>query len=172
MFVLSIIVCTVGYVCIFCGDQVFVYCVSFLFMIIIYEALYTWCLRHSICSAWFLYIRISTCYVYICNFFIMKPPPSSQCMEELQILLQCFDRLVVPVAEQMLEGPVACLTFLGIKLDIIQMVWCLLPHKLKKLKELVVEWLPKRACWVRDLQLLIGKLQHACKVVHPGKTFP
>ena len=38
--VLSIIVCTVGYVCIFCGDQVFVYFVSFLSMII-YEVLYT-----------------------------------------------------------------------------------------------------------------------------------
>ena len=37
---LSVIVCTVGYVCIFCGDQVFVYFVSFLSMII-YEVLYT-----------------------------------------------------------------------------------------------------------------------------------
>ena len=38
--VFSIIVCTVGYVCIFCGDQVFVYFVGFLSMII-YEVLYT-----------------------------------------------------------------------------------------------------------------------------------
>ena len=39
--VLSIIVCTIGYVCIFCGDQVFVYFVTFLSMII-YEVLYTY----------------------------------------------------------------------------------------------------------------------------------
>ena len=32
--VLSVIVYTVGYVCIFCGDQIFVYFVSFLPMII------------------------------------------------------------------------------------------------------------------------------------------
>ena len=38
--VLSIIVCTVGHVCILCGDQIFVYFVSFLSMII-YEVLYT-----------------------------------------------------------------------------------------------------------------------------------
>ena len=36
----AIIVCTVGYVIIFCGDQVFVYFVSFLSMIT-YEVLYT-----------------------------------------------------------------------------------------------------------------------------------
>ena len=38
--VLSVTVCTVGYVCLFCGDQIFVYFVSFLSMII-YEVLYT-----------------------------------------------------------------------------------------------------------------------------------
>ena len=37
--VLSVIVCTVGYVCLFCADQMFVYFVSFLSMII-YEVLY------------------------------------------------------------------------------------------------------------------------------------
>ena len=36
---LSVTVCTVGYVCLFCGDQIFTGFVSFLSMII-YEALY------------------------------------------------------------------------------------------------------------------------------------
>ena len=62
-----------------------------------------------------------------------------------QILLQCFGRLGVPVAEQKLEGPATCLTFLGIELDTGQMVRCLSPNKLKELKELVAEWLPKKA---------------------------
>ena len=74
--VLSVTICTIGYVClfcgdqifvyfvgikfscilwgsnfrVFCGDQIFVYFVSFLSMMI-YEVLYTWCLRrHNICS--------------------------------------------------------------------------------------------------------------------------
>ena len=59
--VLSVTVCTVGYICLFCGDQIFVDFVSFLSMII-YEILYTWCLRYNICSAGFLDIRISTCF--------------------------------------------------------------------------------------------------------------
>ena len=51
--VLSVTVCTVGYICVFRGDQIVVDFVSFLSMII-YEVLYTWCLRYNICSAWFL----------------------------------------------------------------------------------------------------------------------
>ena len=38
--VLSVTVCTVGYICLFRGDQIFMDYVSFLFMII-YELLYT-----------------------------------------------------------------------------------------------------------------------------------
>lgn len=69
--------------------------------------------------------------VYLYYIFIMAPPQSSQCMEELQILLQCIDRLGVLVAEQKLEGSAVYCTFLGIELDT-----TLLPHKLRKLKQL------------------------------------
>ena len=34
-----------------------------LLSVIIYEVLYTCCLRYNICSAWFLDIRISTCFL-------------------------------------------------------------------------------------------------------------
>ena len=57
--VLSLTVCTVEYVCLFCEDQISMYFISFLSMII-YEVLYTWCLRRNVCSAWFLDIKIST----------------------------------------------------------------------------------------------------------------
>ena len=60
--VLSVTVCTIGYVCLFHRDQVFVDFVGFLSMII-YEVLYTLSgrLRYNIFSAWFLDTRISTC---------------------------------------------------------------------------------------------------------------
>ena len=45
-------------------DQIFMDFVGFLSMII-YEVLYTCCLRHNICSTWFLDIRISTCFMVI-----------------------------------------------------------------------------------------------------------
>ena len=44
-------------------------------------------------------------------------------------------------------------------------------NKLSALKEMIGEWLTRKSCTVRDLQSLAGKLQHACKVVRPGRTF-
>ena len=55
----------------FCGDQIFVDFVSFLIHDN-YEVLYTRCLRYNIFSAWFLDIRISTCYTVVWKYFIVK----------------------------------------------------------------------------------------------------
>ena len=61
--VLSVTICTVGYVCSFLRDQIFADFVSFKFLsMIIYEVLYILSyLRYNMCSSWFLDIRISTC---------------------------------------------------------------------------------------------------------------
>ena len=44
--VLSVTVCTVGYVCLFCGDQIFMYLVSFL-SVISYEVISLGTLGHT-----------------------------------------------------------------------------------------------------------------------------
>ena len=41
------------------GDQIYVDFVR----LFIHENLYAWCLRYNICSAWFIDIRISTCFL-------------------------------------------------------------------------------------------------------------
>ena len=43
--------------------------------------------------------------------------------------------------------------------------------KVRELKELIREWSQKKSCRIKDLQSLVGKLQLACKVVHPGRSF-
>ena len=35
----------------------------------------------------------------------------------------------------------------------------------------MADWLHKKSCRIQDLQSLVEKLQHACKVVRPGRTF-
>ena len=45
------------------------------------------------------------------------------------------------------------------------------PEKLLKLKEQLLWWKDRRSCTKSDLQSLAGSLQHACKVVRPGRTF-
>lgn len=45
------------------------------------------------------------------------------------------------------------------------------PKKLKRLKELLKQWLEKKAATKRSTLSLIGELAHASKVVAPGRTF-
>ena len=82
---------------------------------------------------------------YLDDFLIVAPPDSSVCEENLYKLKALFDKLHIPIAEE--------------------------KEKLRDLKLLVEEWLGKKLSLVKDLQSLVGKLQHASKVVHPGRTF-
>ena len=69
------------------------------------------------------------------------------------------------------EGPTTCLTFLGIEVDTLNGQLRLPADKLARLTATVNEWGARRACTHRHLQSLIGLLNHACKVVRPGRCF-
>ena len=92
----------------------------------------------------------------------------------LDNLLATLDVLRLPVAVEKLEGPITKLTFLGIELDTVNMVRCLPPDKLADVKQTVATWLrrkDRRSCDKHALESLVRKLQHASKVVRPGRTF-
>lgn len=114
---------------------------------------------------------VETIFHYLDDYLIVAPPNSDRGKEDLHRLLAVFERLRVPVAAEKLEGPADCIVFLGIEVDTQAMVLRLPLPKLEELKSLIREWLVKRSCVKRDLQSLVGKLQHACKVVRPGRTF-
>ena len=114
---------------------------------------------------------VETLLHYLDDFLIVVLPASEQCSEDLRKLLHVFARLRIPVAMEKLEGPTTRLTFLGIELDTHLMVLRLPQEKLRELRTLLAQWCTWRYCHTRDLQLLVGKLQHACKVVRPGRTF-
>ena len=105
---------------------------------------------------------------YLDDFLMISPAESPKGSQDLNIILTLFDRLHVPVAPEKVEGPTTQLTFLGIEMDTENMILRLPENKLSTLKEMIVEWLTRKSCTVRDLQSLAGKLQHACKVVCPG----
>ena len=79
--------------------------------------------------------------------------------------------LGVPLATHKVEGPSLVLEFLGILLDTTAMEARLPEDKLLRLRSLVHEWIGKKSCTKRELLSLIGLLQHASKVVVPGRTF-
>ena len=75
--------------------------------------------------------------------------------------------LGIPLALEKVEGPSTSLTFLGIILDTARMEERLPDDKLQRTQQMVEEWLTTK----REILSLIGVLQHAVKVVRPGRTF-
>lgn len=67
--------------------------------------------------------------------------------------------------------PATCMTFLGVEFDTQAMQLRLPQQKQQKLEELVLRWCDRTYATKKELQSLAGHLQHACKVVKPGRCF-
>ena len=82
--------------------------------------------------------------------------------------LETCCRLGFPVADEKTVDPATLITFFGIEVDSVGMQFRL---PMVKLKELVASWRKRKRCRKRELQSLAGYLNHACKVVRPGRRF-
>ena len=88
-----------------------------------------------------------------------------------QIMVDVFNYLGVPQEQSKLEGPATCLKFLGIEVDTMTLQIRLPSEKLHHLKEQLAAAVSKRCMSKRNLQSLTSLLQHATKVVRPGRPF-
>ena len=105
------------------------------------------------------------------DFFVVEPPPRSNCMTSLCKLLTLLTKLNVPIANKKTYSASTQLEFLGILLDSTKMIASLPSDKLERAKQDLSAWLPKKSCTLRELQSLIGTLQFVCRVVVPGRAF-
>ena len=112
-----------------------------------------------------------TLFHYLDDFLTVGEPASSECSVSVTILLSVIGYLGIPVAMDKLEGLSTCITFLGIEIGTVVGEIRLPEVKVVELQKLIRTWLGRRSCSKQDLQSLIGKVQHACKVVCPGRTF-
>lgn len=108
---------------------------------------------------------------YLDDFVVLGPPKSDKCRSDLKVALETCGELCMPVAEEKTMGPATVLPLLGIELDSELLQLRLPPGKLEKLKQLVEAWRKRKGCSKRELQSLAGHLNHACKVVRPGRRF-
>ena len=108
-------------------------------------------------------------YHYLDDFVLLSK--AEEAAEQLNLFLGLLLDLGMPVAPEKLEGPGPVVTFLGIEIDTLTMELRLPEKKLVELGREVREWLGRKSCRKKELQSLAGKLQHACKVVRPGRTF-
>lgn len=96
---------------------------------------------------------------------------SEQARAVLAAALVLCEDLGLPMAADKTEGPVQCLTFLGIELDTVAMEARLPAAKLSELHRLCMVWRDKTHATMKELQSLQGLLQFACAVVRPGRFY-
>ena len=108
---------------------------------------------------------------YLDDFPCLGTPGSDECQQALDTLVATCADLNVPLAIEKVEGPTVSLVFLGIELDTMAMQLRLPEDKLARVKATILEWMGRKAATKRELQSLAGLLQHACKVVRPGRVF-
>lgn len=108
---------------------------------------------------------------YLDDFIIVAPPRSPQCAESLAILDRECSALGVPIADHKRDGPTTCLVFLGIEIDSSAGQLRLPADKLQRLQSLLHEWGDRKACSRKELESLVGLLNHACKVIRSGRSF-
>ena len=122
---------------------------------------------------WVLKTRYDVSFLlhYLDDFHTSGPPNSQTCQPNLDTCIQQFQDWGIPLQPDKLEGPSTLLTVLGIELDSLLLQARLPQEKFDRIHTLLVTWSLKRHCTRKELEPLISKLQHACKVVPSGRTF-
>lgn len=121
-----------------------------------------WCVTHE---------GVEFLYHYLDDFAILGPPGSEACQIALLILKRVCAELGIPLAPEKEDGPTTVMKLLGIIINTVAQELRLPEVKLKRLLELLREWETKKTCTRRELESLLGTLQHACKVIRPGRAF-
>ena len=108
---------------------------------------------------------------YLDDYITIGPPDLGACERNLEVMLAVCRWLAVPVAPAKCAGPATVIVFLGFELDTNQLVVRLPEEQLQRIGSLVKEWVARKACKKRELESLLGHLQHAATVIRPGQTF-
>ena len=108
---------------------------------------------------------------YLDDFLFWGPPESPDIAHQLQLAVRLCDRLGLPAAPAKVEGPATTLTFLGITIDTVRMELRLPPSKLLKLRQRLAWFSTRRNATVRQVQSLVGLLNHASTVIPQGRIF-
>ena len=108
---------------------------------------------------------------YLDDFLLVGPPASNQCERNLEEVESTCEWLGILLAIEKVAGPTTVLTFLGITLDTNQMEAHLPSEKLDRMRTIITHWLPKKKATKIAILSLVRQLQHASKIVRPGRTF-
>ncbi|XP_053105446.1 uncharacterized protein LOC128324664 isoform X1 [Hemicordylus capensis] len=108
---------------------------------------------------------------YLDDFLFCCPGPLSTCKYLMDTFHELAKELGVPLAPEKTEGPTTRLAFLGIEIDTVAQCCRLPPEKVLALEQRLRQLLDARKVTLRDLQVIVGHLNFACRVIAPGRAF-
>ena len=120
---------------------------------------------------WILFTRGMGRTLHYLDDYILVTDDLGEATQQRQTVLTLFQSLGVPLEPAKLEGPSTCLTFLGIEVDTESLQLRLPLDKLDRLTRELKAAVGRKCLYKRELQSLTGLLQHASKVVRPGRAF-
>ena len=108
---------------------------------------------------------------YLNDFDTLGPPSSPVCQHNLNRSINSFSKLSIPLHLDKSEVLSTCMTILGIELNSDNLQAQLPKDKFDRITAILEVWSYKCFRKQKDLESLIGHLQHACKVVPQGQSF-
>ena len=104
-------------------------------------------------------------YHYLDVFTVLGSPDSKECHKHLCCLQSLAADLGVLLAPDKQDSPTSITVFLGIVIDTTHHQLRLPDDRLHRLLETVIEWKDWKVCTCKDMESLVGILQHACSVL-------
>ena len=109
--------------------------------------------------------------VHILDDFLFIENTYSDCLQSLRSFLHMCSDIGILIADEKTHMPFTSMTFVGFSLDTLRMEASLPLDKLSKAKDLLLKFLNKDSCRLRELQSLIGFLNFCCLVITCGRAF-
>ncbi|KAM3928086.1 uncharacterized protein RB166_006214 [Leptodactylus fuscus] len=108
---------------------------------------------------------------YLDDFLFVGPAFDSRCQFLLDSFRSLMSRFGVPLSPEKTVGPTTVLSFLGIELDSVSMVFRLPGDKLERLSDLLRGFLAVSKVTLKQMQSLLGLLVFTCRVMPMGRVF-
>ena len=101
----------------------------------------------------------------------MGIPNSPNCQKDIDNCVSLFGDWDISLHPNKLEGGTTCLTVLSIEPDSHALKACPPCKKFDRIPTLLEYWSLKQHCTRKELESLIGNLQHSCKLISQGHPF-
>ncbi|KAI8515695.1 hypothetical protein Bbelb_065080 [Branchiostoma belcheri] len=108
---------------------------------------------------------------HILDDFMFANDTYASCERDLAAFCDMCQDVGVPLAGEKTLHPDTIMSFLGIELDTIAMEARLPLDKLYRCKNAVQEFIQRSSASLKEIQSLVGLLNHVCQVVSPGRAF-